>query len=312
MMQLRIGTRGSRLALIQTGTVAGLLKAKAGIDSVPVVIKTAGDIDQGRPLFGMGGKGIFEKEIDAAVLNGEVDMAVHSTKDLPTSMDGGLVIAAVPERAAANDVLISRGGTMLEDLKEKSVIGTSSLLRIAELRHMRDDLRVKSIRGNVETRIAKLDRGDYDAILLAEAGVRRLGLGGRITQVLPLGDFPPAAGQGALAVVAAEENAEVMMALRELNDRNAMAEVTAERAATGTLGGGCEASVASIARAEGGSLTLSCSVFSVDPKKVLTASLTGAADSAEELGIKAGNDLASRGAGRVMDEWRVREKGAYE
>src|SRR5712691_6069493 len=192
-MLLKVGTRGSRLSLIQTELVADSIRHQnPGLRIDREVITTAGDADQRTPLFSLDQKGIFEKEIDQAVLDGRVDFAVHSMKDIPVfDKNSHLVIASVPERGCAADVLVSKGDTLLKDLKKGSRIGTSSLLRVAQLRRARPDLNPEPIRGNVETRIQKIDKSEFDAVVLAKAGLARLGITDRISELLPVEDFMP-------------------------------------------------------------------------------------------------------------------------
>src|SRR5713226_9732288 len=215
-MLLKVGTRGSRLSLIQTELVVDSIRQQnPGLRIDRMVISTAGDADQRTPLFSLDQKGIFEKEIDQAVLDGRVDFAVHSMKDIPFfDKDSGLLIASVPDRGSVVDVLVSKGDVLLRDLEKGSRIGTSSLLRVAQLRRVRPDLDPEPIRGNVETRIQKADKGEFDAVVLAEAGLARLGIAGRISERLATEDFMPAPGQGALAVVSRNDNLEVIDVLR--------------------------------------------------------------------------------------------------
>jgi hydroxymethylbilane synthase len=307
MKKITIGTRGSKLSLIQTDIVTRLLEDKLGLEVEIKTIKTTGDIESNTPLFKLKSIGIFEKEIDSAVLSGAIDIAVHSMKDLPTALAENLVIAAVPERASPHDVLISRGGIPLNELKEGAVIGTSSVLRIAELRYARKDLTIKPIRGNVETRVSKLENGEYDAIMLAEAGVVRLGLDEKITEVLPLDIFPPAAGQGALAIVADSRRADLVDIIREINDGHASAETISERRAIAVLGGGCEASVSAIGRADTTRLALSCSIFSTDSNKLLSYTLNDSLERYEELGVNVGKKLLDVGGREMVSDWKGKE-----
>ncbi|MCL5430657.1 MAG: hydroxymethylbilane synthase [Candidatus Marsarchaeota archaeon] len=299
-----VGTRGSRLSLIQTKIVVDALKKNAPNINVEIkTIKTSGDIDKSTPLYKLKGVGVFEKEIDLAIMNGDIDFAVHSLKDLPTKLPDGIAIAAIPERASPNDVLISKDGKKLEGLKKGAEIGTSSILRMAEIKGIRKDLKVKDIRGNVETRIAKLDNNEYDALILAEAGISRLGLSSRISQTLPLETFTPAAGQGALAVAAAEKRKDVLSILSGIDNQTARAEITAERTVTSIIGGGCEAAVGTVGRAHNGSLSLLCSIFPPNGANALTCTQTMPISNAVELGKKVSKELADKGAKDIIDSW---------
>src|SRR5438034_1207429 len=195
---LRVGTRGSRLSLVQTDMVVEKIRrANPTIEIERKIITTSGDVDRTTPLFSLSQKGIFEKEVDQAVLEGKVDFAVHSMKDVPTLLSAKLAIASVPERGATGDVLVSKGGKLLKELGDGKTVGTSSLLRAAQLRRVRPTLRADPIRGNVDTRVEKVERGEYDAVILAEAGLARLGMMDRVAERLSLDDFMPAPGQGA-------------------------------------------------------------------------------------------------------------------
>src|SRR5260370_19343749 len=215
-MLLRVGTRGSKLSLVQTDIVVDQLKRKdPNLVVEKKVIKTTGDQDQGTPIFSINQKGIFEKEIDQAVSNGRIDVAMHSLKDVPVfENDAKLVIASVPQRGSPSNVLVSRNGEHLRELKSGARVGTSSLLRVAQLKRARPDLQPVPIRGNVDTRIQKVKEGEFDAVILAEAGLLRLGLTGRNTKTLSLDDFMPAPGQGILALVARQHNSKAIYILR--------------------------------------------------------------------------------------------------
>ena len=308
MGKLLIGTRGSRLALMQTAIVSDLLsRAEPGIALEPKVIKTSGDLNQKSPIFEMAGDGIFGKEINEAVIDGKVDFAVHSMKDLPTAIDRRLVIAAVPMRESPSDVLISRGSVGLDDLQPGAIVGTSSIIRIAELKRSRADLRAKAIRGNVETRIKKMERGEYDALILAEAGVNRLGLQDKVAQVLGLDEFMPVAGQGALAVVASADRADILGSLKKIDHTESRYEVSAERKLASLLGVGCEAAVGVLGRASRGRLALSCTVFSPKGTGAMSYSAAGAAATAEELAKQVGKTLMDRGAMGWIAGWGARK-----
>ncbi|MER3408140.1 MAG: hydroxymethylbilane synthase, partial [Nitrososphaera sp.] len=263
----RVGTRGSRLALAQTElALAALRRASPGARFEIVTISTRGDVDR-RPLFTMDEKGIFEKEVNEAVRNGQVDFAVHSLKDVPSDMSADLVVACIPRRARPNDVLVVNDkNRRLEELAAGSVVGTSSLRRAVQLMRARPDLKVKPIRGNVETRVKKVIAGEYDAIVLAEAGLSRIGMKDVIVQRFAVRDFVPAPGQGAIAIVCRRDDKKTMAMLRRIEDPRSRAEITAERALIEKVEGGCRFPLGAVAvtAAGGERLTLYASVFSAD------------------------------------------------
>jgi hydroxymethylbilane synthase len=280
-----------------------------------VEIATHGDVEQARPVEEIGTRGVFTKAIQRALLAGEVDLGVHSLKDLPTEPVEGLLIAAVPARESAADVLVlpvdhrtdrivRPAGERLATLNQNARIGTGSLRRQAQLRHARPDLRIEDVRGNVDTRLRKLDEGLFDAIVLAEAGLRRLGLESRITEVLPLEVMLPAVGQGALAIECRADDRETLAAVSPLEDTATRAAVTAERALLAHLRGGCMAPVGAWGRMEGGRLHLSAVVLSADGKQRLAASDAAAVDAAAELGRSVAENLLVRGAGDLISASR--------
>lgn len=296
--RLRLGTRGSALARWQADHIAGRLQA-LGIEVEMIHITTQGDVKSG-PLGQIGGQGLFTKEIQRALLDRRIDVAVHSLKDLPTEHFEGLVLAAVPERESPGDVLISPVARSVGDLPTQSRVGTGSTRRKAQLLYARDDLQVFDIRGNVETRLRKLDDGEYDAIVLAEAGLRRLGLTDRITHVLPRELMLPAVGQGALGIEARSDDAATLALLAPLNDPPTQAAVLAERAMLRTLRGGCLAPVGAWGRLEGGTLQLDGVVLSPDGKNRVFASSRAAPAEAEALGQRVADELLAQGAGELI------------
>jgi hydroxymethylbilane synthase len=302
---LRLGTRGSQLARWQAEWVAERLRT-LGQDVVLVEITTHGDIDRARPVEEIGTRGVFTKEIQRALLTGEVDLGVHSLKDLPTEPIDGLIIAAVPTRESAADVVVTGGGAQgagsaeLSMLPPEARVGTGSLRRQAQLRHMRPDLQLSDIRGNVDTRLRKLDEGQFDAIILAEAGLRRLGLARRITQVLSLEMMLPAVGQGALAIECRAEHSETISAVAPLEDPATRAAVTAERALLASLRGGCMAPVGAWGRIEDGMLHLSAVVLSADGVQRLAARDSATTEAAVELGRRLADRLLDQGAGELI------------
>lgn len=309
-MKLTVGTRGSRLSFIQTEIVVWKLREEIpGLEVEVKTIKTAGDRIIHKPLLSIKEKGIFEKEIDKAVLRGDVDFAVHSMKDVPIIQPPKTIIVAVPERESPYDVLVSREGLRLKDLPQKVVVGTGSPRRIAQLRRVRPDLKIKSIRGNVDTRVKKLKQGLYDAIILAEAGLQRLRMQDCITERLSLRDFTPAPGQGALAVVAREDNEEVIEILKRINHWPSMASVLAERAFIKEIGGGCKVPLGAFAQVENNVLSLYAAVLSPNGKAKIQTLKTGDPTRPKELGSKAAQEILEKGAASLIKLWRETYEG---
>jgi hydroxymethylbilane synthase len=305
-MLLRVGTRGSKLSLVQTDIVLDQLKAKdpsLAIDKK--VIKTKGDEDQRTPIFSINQKGIFEREIDQAVLAGRIDVAVHSLKDVPVfENDTKLVIASVPQRASPSNVLVSRNDDRLRELKSGSRVGTSSLLRVAQLKRVRPDLQAVPIRGNVDNRVRKVEEGEFDAVILAEAGLLRLGLSGRIAERLSLDDFMPAPGQGILALVARQDNAKVLELLRSVEDPSTRAQADAERELLNVLEGGCRVPIGALASSNRDSLRVTGCILSNDGKTKLESTKSGNIKEAAEVGRAAAEELISKGAKKIEESWR--------
>ncbi|MBN2290040.1 MAG: hydroxymethylbilane synthase [Candidatus Glassbacteria bacterium] len=275
--RLVIGSRGSRLALWQAGFVKdSLLRKYPGLEVEVRVIKTRGDKILDVALSKVGGKGLFTKELEQAILSGGVDLAVHSMKDLPTDLPEGLVAGVVTRRSHGSDVLVSRGDLAFRDLPPGVRVGTGSLRRRVQLRALRPDLEYADLRGNVDTRLKKLDAGVYDAVVLAEAGLVRLGLAGRIAEVFPPGQVAPAAGQGALALEYREDDTRTAGLLAFLADSKTTLEVRAERRFLGTLGGGCQVPIG--VRAEllpGGDLHVQGMIADLDGERLLRETITG-------------------------------------
>src|SRR5919109_4965473 len=245
--KLTIGTRGSKLAITQTQIVVRALRRKfPSIKFTVVTIKTKGDIDK-RPLFTIDRKGIFEKEINDAVIRNDIDFAIHSLKDIPSDLSDTLTVASIPNRSRPNDVLVSQNKIKLKYLQSGAVIGTSSLRRAVQLMRLRPDLDVKPIRGNVETRISKILTGGYDAVVLAEAGLIRLGLEDMIAERFTLEDFIPAPGQGALAVICRTDNQKLIELLKKIEDPQSRAEFEAEHALLQLIEGGCRFPIGAVA-----------------------------------------------------------------
>jgi hydroxymethylbilane synthase len=301
---IRVGTRGSRLALAQTGiAIAALKKANPGAKFEIVTISTKGDVDR-RPLFTMDEKGIFEKEVNEAVKKGKVDFAVHSLKDVPSDMAEELMVACIPRRARPNDVLVNDKGQKLAELPAGAVVGTSSLRRAVQLARARPDLKVKPIRGNVETRVKKVIAGEYDAIVLAEAGLGRIGMKDVIVERFGVRDFVPAPGQGAIAIVCRRDDKKTMAMLRRIEDPKSRAEISAERALIEKVEGGCRFPLGAVAVTRGDKLTLYASVFSADGSKNIKVARTGSVAGAEKLGSRVADVLLKQGAGELAEGWR--------
>jgi hydroxymethylbilane synthase len=300
---VRIGTRGSALARWQTDHVAGLLKAAHPALRVEVVVLTTrGDQVLDTPLPLIGGKGLFTAELESTLRDGEIDLAVHSLKDLPTDNSEGLTIGAIPLRAAVEDVLVSRAGYTLDTLPAGAAVGTSSRRRAAQLLHARADLECLDVRGNVDTRIRKaLDSaGPYDAVVLARAGLDRLGRESAVSQVLPLDVMLPAPGQGALAIQCRDE-VESLALLKPLDHWMTRAAVTAERAFLAGLGGGCSVPVAAHARMEGQTLHLQGRVSSLDGARQVDVQRSDVPADAESIGHMLARDALAQGAEEILE-----------
>ncbi|MBI1248288.1 hydroxymethylbilane synthase [bacterium] len=297
---LRIGTRSSRLALWQAQWVAGELK-RSGQAVEIVHVSTTGDVTSG-PLGEIGGQGLFTKEIQAALLDSRVDIAVHSLKDLPTEPTSGLTLAAVPVREACGDVLVSRGGFHVDTLPKESIVGTGSVRRRAQLLHARPDLDIRDIRGNVETRLRKMDEGEYDAVVLAEAGLRRLDLAERIVHVIDKRIMLPAVGQGALGIEVRATDQRAKMAVGVLHHPDSYHCVEAERVLLAELRGGCLAPVGAWARieVERDLLHLDGIVVSGDGIQKISAHACGPPSKASDIGRQVASQLMIQGAQRII------------
>ncbi|HEX8719103.1 MAG TPA: hydroxymethylbilane synthase, partial [Pyrinomonadaceae bacterium] len=270
------------------------------------IFKTTGDVRLDVPLSAIGGQGAFTKELEVALLDGRVDVAVHSLKDLPTVTPDGLAITATPEREDPRDALVLRAGSVgegasLDNLAPGAVVGTSSLRRIAQLKHLRPDVRIKDLRGNVDTRLRKLDEGEYDALILASAGLRRLGLGARVSAAIPPDVMLPAVGQGSLGIETRADDRETNALVSRLDDRRTRAAVLAERALLRSLGGGCQVPIAAHATVSDGRLSLDGLVATLDGAEVLRDRLEGDAAEPDRLGEALAARLVERGASRLLD-----------
>jgi len=304
-MILTVGTRGSKLSLIQTENILDKLKlVHPELEFKIKVIKTLGDKERKKPLFTIDRKGIFEKEIDLAIVKREIDFAVHSLKDVPTLESSETVIAAIPKRSSPHDVLISKDKVPLDALAKGAVIGTGSLRRLAQVKFLRPDLEVVPIRGNVDTRIQKVKRGEFDGVIVAEAGLERMGLESLIAERFSLKRFTSAAGQGALAIIARKDNKHVIELLRSINHPPTRAEVTAERSLVLALEGGCRVPIGAIGRANDRVLSLYGCIFSVNGQKKISSFATGSLDEAQDLGKKVAQSLLEQGAKDFEAEWR--------
>jgi hydroxymethylbilane synthase len=292
-----IGSRGSHLALWQAHHIAAKL-ADLGAETRIEIIKTTGDRITDVPLAKIGGKGLFTKEIEEALLARAIDVAVHSLQDVPSEVPAGLTLAAIPERGDPRDALVGRP---LEELGDGARVGTSSLRRASQLRALGQGITIEMLRGNVDTRLRKLDEGDYDAIVLAAAGLKRLGLQDRIRELLPAAIMCPAVGQGALAIETREDGAAFALA-RQLDHAESRIAVTAERALLAALEGGCQVPIGGYAVVNGKIVHLRAIVASPDGSRVIRGELAGVAlgDHPRQLGAALANDLLSRGAREIL------------
>jgi len=292
-----IGTRGSPLALWQARHVLARLAAVQGLAEGAValeVITTSGDRVRDRPLRDFGGKGLFTKEIDEALLGGAIDLAVHSMKDLPTQLPDGIVVAAVLPRADVRDAFISAKARSLADLPPGAVVGTSSLRRAAQVRRTRPDLRVIDFRGNVETRLNKLGDGQADATLLALAGLERLGLADHATSVLSTEEMLPAVAQGAIGIACRDDDAKTKALLEPLNDAASATAIACERAFLATLDGSCKTPIAGLAEFENGLMRFRGLILTPDGTEWFETETTDAAERAVKIGIESGETLLAR------------------
>ncbi len=300
--KFHIGTRGSKLALWQAHWVQGkLLKTHPTLSVEIIVIKTKGDKILDVPLSKVGGKGLFVKEIEDALLEGKIDLAVHSMKDMPAELPGGLTIGAIPQRENPLDVLVSKRGC-LADLPEGARIGTSSLRRAAQILFSRPDMRIDPLRGNLDTRLRKLDTGGMDAIVLAAAGIRRLGLKHRITEYLDSGVMLPAAGQGALCIEVRTGDEDTGALIGELDHAETRTVVLGERAFLHRLGGSCQVPIAAHGRIEGKRFELSGLVAEPDGSRIFREVLTGPAATSGRIGTELAEKLMDQGAMTIIEK----------
>jgi hydroxymethylbilane synthase len=300
---LRIATRKSPLALWQAEFIRSeLMRLHAGLQVELVTFTTQGDKILDTPLAKIGGKGLFVKELEVALLDGRADIAVHSMKDVPMEFPEGLALLAIGEREDPRDAFVSNQYATLESLPEGAVVGTSSLRRQCQLRHQRPDLVIRDLRGNVNTRLAKLDAGEYDALILASAGLKRLGFQARIrTEIAPEYSLP-AVGQGALGIEARAGDARVAALIAPLDHAASALRVRAERAMNRRLQGGCQVPIAGYAELQDGELWLRALVGSVDGREIIRDELSGPRDNPEQLGEALADRLLAAGAGRILAE----------
>ncbi len=302
MRHLRIGTRGSLLAKWQAEYVRKQLFAGAGVETEIVIIKTSGDKQQMSPLSQIGGKGIFIKELEEALLEETIDLAVHSVKDVPTDTPSRLMFPAVCRREDVRDCLVAANGATLASLRQGARVGTGSLRRQAQLRHMRPDLDVRDLRGNVDTRLRKVESGEYEAVMLAKAGLDRLGWSGRITETLSPEVFLPAVGQGAIAVECRLKDTEAAEVVAGLDDAESRTAIIAERSLLAALHGGCQVPLGAWARIERGELVMEACVCSVDGVQYIKQRATSAPEQAAELGGHMATLLMDAGAQNILEE----------
>jgi len=301
--ELRIGTRGSQLALFQANWVKEqLLQTHPDLQVTLVKIKTTGDRIQDAPLAKIGGKGLFVKEMEEALIQERIDLAVHSIKDVPTELPTSLHLSLVTKREDPRDVFISQNGTLMKDLPHGAKIGTSSLRRQAQLLHFRSDFEIIPLRGNLDTRLKKLKTTNLDGIVLALAGVKRLGLEEKITEIIPTEISLPAIGQGALGIETREDDKEVEEQIRFLNDKESWITVSSERAFLKRLGGGCQVPIAAFARAFGTTLQIDGLVGTIDGKRLIRHRIVGPIEKAESFGIELAEILLGKGAKEILEE----------
>ncbi|RLC03014.1 MAG: hydroxymethylbilane synthase [Deltaproteobacteria bacterium] len=299
---IRIGTRGSQLALWQANFIKTEIERLFPDCDVELdIIKTTGDKITDRPLAMIGGKGLFVKEIEAALLNNDIDLAVHSMKDMPGELPKGLIIGAIPKRENPFDVLISKNKSLLSDYKKGAKIGTSSLRRASQIKHVRPDVTIESIRGNLDTRIKKLKAGDYDAIVLAAAGLRRLGQESEITEYLDEAIMIPAVGQGALCIETRENDGDIEVIMERLNHHDTWICVTGERAFLKQIEGSCHIPVACFGKIIDNEVALTAVVASVDGKELIKEKIVSPMDKVEKNGRALADRVLEKGGKKILE-----------
>ena len=304
MSHLRIGSRGSQLALWQANHISAFLQQQGHTIAIEV-IKTTGDKITDVALAKVGTKGMFTKEIEEALDEGRVDLAVHSLKDLPTELAAGFVLAAIPVREDPRDVFLSVNYNRIEDLPIRARVGTSSLRRQAQLHALRSDLEIIPLRGNIDTRLRKLHSGEFDAIILAAAGIARIGLTSAVREYIAPEQMCPAAGQGALAIETRADDTQTSAALKFLDHPQTRSAVECERAALNALGGGCQVPIGAYAEPAHGGLRLRAVVANPDGSEIVREQMTGS--DPRRLGQEVGSSLLARGARRILDFVYLRE-----
>ncbi|MEN6423417.1 MAG: hydroxymethylbilane synthase [Smithella sp.] len=304
-MNLKIGTRGSKLALTQTNFVAEKLKKAIPDANIEIcIIKTSGDIMQDVSLMKIGGQGVFVKEIEEALLCNKIDLAVHSMKDVPGDIPEGLMFAAILKREDFRDVLVSRNNIKMEFMPKGAKIGTGSQRRGAQIKAMLPDINIVPLRGNIDTRLKKIETENLTGVILAAAGMKRMRLAEKITQFLPVETMLPAVGQGALGLQIRKYDVELAKACAVLNDATTAVEVTAERAFLRALGGGCRLPIAAFGKLDGQMLTIDGMLAAPNGTLVIREKISGTKDDAEELGKKLAEIILDKGGKRLMDLMR--------
>ncbi|MBI3262069.1 MAG: hydroxymethylbilane synthase [Acidobacteria bacterium] len=314
-MSLRLGTRGSQLALWQARTVAAAVAEAGGPPCDIVIVKTSGDRLQDAPLAQVGGKRLFVKEIEDALVGGAIDLAVHSSKDMPAVLPDGLSIgAALPREDPADVIVVSQADSsvrsfpsvaaLMEAIGPRPRVGTSSVRRVAQLKHLMPHASFAPIRGNLDTRLGKVDRGDYDLLVVAAAGLRRLGFAARASLTLSVTDCVPAPGQGTIAIEIREDDTRTRDIVGRVNHGETAASLVAERTLVATLGGGCQMPVGAVALPSGTDLDLHAVVISLDGQRLVRGHQRGPRGEAEVIGRQLGADLLSRGADALLEEAR--------
>jgi hydroxymethylbilane synthase len=310
---IKIGTRGSKLALWQANWVKSVLEEKFPQHTVElIIIKTQGDKILDVPLAKVGGKGLFVKEIEQALLTRHIDIAVHSMKDMPAEIPDGLCIGAVPERENPSDVFISQSGLGFKELDSGSIVGTSSLRRGAQLRHVRPDIVIQPLRGNLDTRFKKLESENLDAIVVAAAGVKRLNLEHKITEYLDPNIILPAIGQGALCIEIRNDDAKVGPLVESMDHEPTRTVVKGERAFLNRLEGGCQVPIAGHGKINKDRLILTGLVAEIDGTQMIKGEKSGPLDSAEAIGIDLAEELLARGAAEILQKLKSIEHESYE
>ena len=301
-MNFKIGTRGSKLALIQTNFVAEKLKKSMPKADIEIcVIKTSGDIMQDVSLLTIGGQGVFVKELEEALLSCKIDLAVHSMKDVPGETPADLIFAAILPREDVRDVLVSRNNIKMEFMPKGAKIGTGSQRRGAQIKAMLPDVNIVSLRGNIDTRLKKIETENLTGVILAAAGMKRMGLAERITQFLPVETMLPAVGQGALGLQIRKSDADLAKACTVLNDAKTASEITAERSYLRALGGGCRLPIAALGKLDGQMLTLEGMIAAPNGSTMIREKISGPVKDAEQMGKKLAEIVLDKGGKKLLD-----------